>query len=477
MKYYSTRGRAEALTAGEAILKGIATDGGLYVPEKIPKVENLPAFMELDYKELAFEIFKLYLTDYTHAGLRDCVDQAYSTFDTQEVAPLVKRGGKYFLELFHGRTFAFKDVALSILPHFQRLAAKDGDKRLILVATSGDTGKAALEGFTDVPGVNVIVFYPQEGVSPVQKRQMQTHRGGNTFVVGVQGNFDDTQTEVKQIFTDDEMKRIFSENKIRLSSANSINIGRFVPQIVYYFYAYAQLLRAKEIEPGEAVDFTVPTGNFGNILAGYYAKKMGLPIANLICTTNDNKVLYDFFTTGVYDKNREFFATISPSMDILVSSNLERLLYNICGSAQEISSLMASFSKTGRFEFNHSLEGMLSHFATEEETLNAIKTLYDETGYVIDTHTAVGVAAYSKLDENLSRVNVFVSTASPFKFAGDVCKALGYPGASKAEERLAELMDVSVPERIAELSKLPIIHERVCTRNQMKEAVREIMKV
>ena len=335
--YKSTRNANETATASQAILKGLANEGGLFVPDSIPALDvSLEALAAMDYRQVAYEVMKLMFTDFTEEELKACINSAYdSKFDTPEIAPLVKKAGAYYLELFHGSTIAFKDMALSILPYLLTTSAKkNGVKNeiVILTATSGDTGKAALAGFADVPGTKIIVFYPKHGVSPIQEKQMVTQKGDNTFVVGITGNFDDAQTGVKKMFSDTELAAYMDEKGYQFSSANSINIGRLVPQMVYYVYAYTRLVADGTIKAGDKINVVVPTGNFGNILAAYYAKEMGLPIAKFICASNDNKVLYDFFTTGTYDRNREFILTTSPSMDILISSNLERLIYKIAGN-------------------------------------------------------------------------------------------------------------------------------------------------
>ena len=331
LTYTSTRGHGETVTASQAILKGLADDGGLFVPTSLPKLEvPVEKLAGMSYQEVAYEVMKLFLTDFTEEELKKCIANAYdSKFDTEVIAPLVQADGAYFLELFHGNTIAFKDMALSILPHLMTTAAKKNhvdNEIVILTATSGDTGKAAMAGFADVPGTRIIVFYPKDGVSPVQEKQMVTQKGDNTFVVGIEGNFDDAQTGVKKMFNDQKLAKELAESGFQFSSANSINIGRLVPQIVYYVYAYATLVKNEQIKNGELINITVPTGNFGNILAAYYAKLIGLPVDKLICASNTNKVLFDFFTTGTYDKKREFTVTSSPSMDILISSNLERLI-------------------------------------------------------------------------------------------------------------------------------------------------------
>ena len=404
--YNSTRSNGTPVKASEAILKGLSDDGGLFVPDRIPALDkSLKELSGLTYKEVAYEVMKLFLTDFTEEELKQCINNAYdSKFDTEVIAPLVEAEGAYYLELFHGATIAFKDMALSILPHLLITSAKKNQVKneiVILTATSGDTGKAALAGFAGVKGTKIIVFYPKHGVSPIQEKQMVTQKGDNTCVIGITGNFDDAQTGVKKLFGDKELAAEMDKAGYQFSSANSINIGRLVPQIVYYVYAYAQLLKEGRIADGEAINVVVPTGNFGNILAAFYAKNMGLPIKKLICASNDNKVLYDFFETGVYDRNREFVLTTSPSMDILISSNLERLIYRIAGNdAEKNAALMAALSGQGKYEITAEMKEKLADFygnyATEKETAATIKELYEETGYVIDTHTAGGPSVDNK---------------------------------------------------------------------------------
>ena len=338
--YKSTRGDGTLITSSQAILKGLADDGGLFVPNYIPKLEtSFEKLSQMSYQEVAFEVLHLMLTDFTDQELKQCIDSAYdSKFDCPEIAPVRKVGNAYMMELFHGATIAFKDMALSILPHLLTTAAKKNqitEDIVILTATSGDTGKAALAGFADVPHTRIIVFYPKGGVSHIQELQMITQKGTNTFVAGVHGNFDDAQTGVKKMFNDEALKKELKENGFLFSSANSINIGRLVPQIAYYVWAYSRLVKEQAVKAGEEINFVVPTGNFGNILAGYYAKQMGLPVRKLICASNDNKVLFDFFQSGKYDRKREFILTSSPSMDILISSNLERLIYQITGEKED----------------------------------------------------------------------------------------------------------------------------------------------
>ena len=404
--YSSTRNGEEKVTASKAILKGLADDGGLFVPESIPKLDvTIEELAKMSYQETAYAVMKLFFTDFTEEELKNCINKAYdSKFDTEEIAPLVEADGAYYLELFHGATIAFKDMALSILPHLLTTAAKKNqvnNEIVILTATSGDTGKAALAGFADVEGTKIVVFYPKDGVSPIQKQQMVTQKGDNTYVVGINGNFDQAQTGVKKMFSDKELAKELDAAGYQFSSANSINIGRFIPQITYYVYAYAKLYANGKIAKDEKINIVVPTGNFGNILSAFYAKNMGLPVAKLICASNENKVLYDFFETGKYDKNREFILTSSPSMDILISSNLERLIYWAAGNdAKKNVEFMTALTKEGVYEITPQMQEKLKDFygnyASEEETAEAIRTLYEKTGYILDTHTAVASSVYGK---------------------------------------------------------------------------------
>lgn len=491
--YSSTRENSKKVQASQAILQGLSQDGGLFVPDSIPLLEkSLRELSEMEYQEIAYEVMKLFLTDFTEEELKDCIRKAYDLkFDTKEIAPLVKADNTYYLELFHGATIAFKDMALSILPHLMITAARKNhvkDTIVILTATSGDTGKAALAGFADVEGTKIIVFYPKNGVSPIQEKQMVTQKGKNTFVVGIHGNFDDAQTGVKQIFSDKELGKKMEENGLRFSSANSINIGRLVPQIVYYVYAYAKLLKTGKIADKEPINVVVPTGNFGNILAAFYAKNMGVPIGKLICASNENKVLYDFFTTGNYDRNREFMLTSSPSMDILISSNLERLIYRIAGNdAAKNAEFMAALSTKGSYCITEEMSSQLSDFygnyASEKETAARIKELYEKMGYVIDTHTAVASAVYQKYknetkDETLA---VIASTASPFKFTRSVMNAIDakYDSMSDFElvDELSKIAKVKVPGAIEEIRTAPVIHDTVCDKSMMKETVEKILGI
>ncbi len=486
--YESTRGGETGVTASQAILKGLAADGGLYVPERIPKLDvSLAQLAGMSYQETAFAVMKQFLTDFTEEELKYCISHAYDEkFDTEEIAPLAKAGGMYFLELFHGKTIAFKDMALSILPYFMTTAAKKNHVKneiVILTATSGDTGKAAMSGFADVPGTRIIVFYPKDGVSRVQELQMLTQKGENTAVVGIYGNFDDAQTGVKKIFNDHDFAKEIDAMGFQLSSANSINIGRLIPQVVYYVYAYAKLCANGEIKEGETVNVTVPTGNFGNILAAYFAKQMGLPIDRLICASNDNKVLYDFFETGVYDKNREFILTSSPSMDILVSSNLERLLYLSCGrDAEHTREMMDQLSAGGRYESTPEMREFMKDFAAGyadmSENAAEIKKMFEENGYLIDTHTGVAAAVcekYRALTGDGKKM-IVASTASPYKFSRSVMEAIlgKQPEAGEFEliDKMHEMSGVPIPQAIEEIRDAKIRHDRRCRPEEMKETVK-----
>lgn len=491
--YNSTRNSEKKVTASEAILKGLADDGGLYVPEYIPKLDvSLEELRSMSYQETAYAVMKQFLTDFTEEELKHCINSAYdSKFDTEVIAPLVKVGDVYHLELFHGATIAFKDMALSILPHLLTTAAKKNNvskEIVILTATSGDTGKAALAGFADVPGTKIIVFYPKGGVSRIQEQQMVTQRGGNTSVVAIHGNFDNAQSGVKAIFEDKELEKELAEAGYQFSSANSINIGRLVPQIVYYVYAYARLLENEEIRSGEEINVTVPTGNFGNILAAYYAKQMGVPVGKLICASNENKVLFDFFRTGVYDRNREFILTSSPSMDILISSNLERLIYAIAGKdAGKDAELMSRLKESGVYEITPSMKEKLSDFAggyaTEEECAGMIRRTYERTGYVMDTHTSVAASVYEKYrkESGDGRKCVIASTASPYKFIHSVMTAIDEKYAAADEfsliDELSRISGTEVPRAIEEIRSAPVRHTKECDAEDMKETVKEILGI
>ena len=492
--YKSTRGNGETVTASQAILKGLSEDGGLFVPVSIPKLDiPLSRLAKMTYQETAYEVMRRFLTDYTEEELKNCIAGAYdSKFDTEEIAPFHKTGdGVYFLELFHGATIAFKDMALSILPYLMTTAAKKNNVKneiVILTATSGDTGKAAMAGFADVPGTRIIVFYPKHGVSPVQEKQMVTQKGNNTYVVGITGNFDDAQTAVKKMFNDPEMASELHEAGYQFSSANSINIGRLVPQIVYYVYAYGRLLKSGEIREGDRINITVPTGNFGNILAAYYAKLMGLPVNRLICASNENKVLFDFFRTGTYDRKRDFILTSSPSMDILISSNLERLIYRLTGEdSQKCRELMEALSSGGEYtiteEMRKGLADFYGNFLSEGETREAISATYYGSGYVIDPHTAVAAGVYQKYlrDTEDHTPVVIASTASPYKFTRSVMDAVSdrYEGLDDFAlvDALSALTGIPVPKAVEEIRTAPVLHDTVVDACEMPETVRKILGI
>ena len=489
--YKSTRSKEGTLKASEAILKGLADDGGLFVPLEIPALDvTVEELSKMTYQQVAYEVMKLYFTDFTEEELKNCINNAYdSKFDTEEIAPLAEVEGTYFLELFHGKTIAFKDMALSILPHLLTTSAKkNGVKNeiVILTATSGDTGKAAMAGFADVPGTRIIVFYPNGGVSPIQEKQMVTQKGDNTYVVAIEGNFDQAQSAVKAIFGDKELAKEMDEKGFQFSSANSINIGRLIPQVAYYVYAYAKLFAEGKVSKDQKINVVVPTGNFGNILAAYYAKNMGLPIDKLICASNENRVLYDFFTTGEYDKNREFILTNSPSMDILISSNLERLIYRIAGDDAEANKkMMEELSKDGKYSITPEMKAKLADFygkyASEEETAAIIKKIYEETGYVMDTHTAVAASVYEKYKNETKddNVTVIASTASPFKFTRSVMNAIDpkYDSMGDFElvDELSKIGNVKVPNAIEEIRNAEIRHNNLCEVAGMKDIVKKFL--
>ena len=491
--YSSTRSKGNPVKASEAILKGLSEDGGLFVPERIPALDkSLEELADMTYGQVAYEVMKLYLTDFTEEELKNCIRRAYDEkFDTEVIAPLVEADGAYYLELFHGATIAFKDMALSILPHLLTTSARKNHVKneiVILTATSGDTGKAALSGFADVEGTRIVVFYPKNGVSPIQEKQMVTQKGENTYVVGIHGNFDDAQTGVKQIFGDKELAAYMNEKGFQFSSANSINIGRLVPQIVYYVYAYVKLLKEERIVNGEKINVVVPTGNFGNILAAFYAKQMGLPVDKLICASNENKVLYDFFESGTYDRNREFVLTSSPSMDILISSNLERLIYRIAGNDPDknrelMMSLMRGGSYTITEEMKAQLQDFYGNYASEQETAQTIHDLYENTGYVIDTHTAVAACVHKKYKEATKddKVTVIASTASPYKFTRSVMNAIDSKydtmGDFELVDKLSELSKVQVPGAIEEIRTAPVVHDHVCEKSEMKQTVMNFLGI
>ena len=491
--YKSTRGTGETLKASEAILKGLADDGGLFVPTEIPKLEaTIDELSKMTYQQVAYEVMKLFFTDFTEEELKNCITKAYdSKFDTEEIAPLAEVDGAYYLELFHGKTIAFKDMALSILPHLLTTSAKKNNVKneiVILTATSGDTGKAAMAGFADVEGTRIIVFYPHGGVSKVQEKQMVTQKGNNTYVVAIEGNFDQAQSGAKAIFGNKELAKEMDEKGFQFSSANSINIGRLVPQVAYYVYAYAKLYAEGKLAKDQKMNVVVPTGNFGNILAAYYAKNMGLPIAKLICASNENKVLFDFFKTGEYDKNRDFILTSSPSMDILISSNLERLIYKIAGNSSEKNSeLMNDLATKGKYtitdEMKAELDDFYGNYATEEETAKVIKDTYEKTGYVMDTHTAVAASTYKKYvaETNDDAVTVIASTASPFKFARSVMDAIN-PEYDKLDDfelidELSKIANVKIPNAIEEIRNAEVRHNNLVEVDGMEAIVKKFLNI
>ena len=494
MYFLSTRGNNEKITASQAIIKGLSSDRGLFVPSEFKNLKSeLKNLVDLDYKELAYVILKEFLTDYSEKELKYCINSAYDEkFDTEKIAPISKVGDDYVLELYHGPTCAFKDMALTIMPYLLKTAIEKNNLKeevVILTATSGDTGKAALEGFKDVDKIKIVVFFPENGVSNIQKLQMKTTGGDNTCVVGINGNFDDAQTGVKNIFADTNFNKDLKEKGYILSSANSINIGRLTPQVVYYFYSYLQLVKQNQIALGDKINFVVPTGNFGNILAGYYAKQMGLPVNKFICASNDNNVLYDFFETGVYNKNRELKLTTSPSMDILISSNLERMIYRIAGNdAKQCAKFMAALTKDGEYVITDAMKAELSEFfgafGSEEETAVKIKEVYDKEGYVMDTHTAVAAVAYDKYKAATGddkTPTVIASTASPYKFTRSVMDAIdpAYDAEDDFElvDELNKVSKTAIPKAIKEIRTAPVLHDTVCETAAMEDEVKKILGI
>ncbi len=499
MKYVSTRDNFPKVESAEAIKLGMVPPGGLFVPEEIPVVpeDSLAAMTGKSYQEIAREILKLYLTDYSALEIDECIDKAYNetNFGHPDIAPLHKLDdNSYVLELWHGPTAAFKDIALQIMPHFLvKAVQKTGSQKeiIILVATSGDTGKAALEGFKNVPGVKIIVFYPYQGVSKVQELQMTTTDGDNTYAAAVNGNFDDCQNAVKEIFGDEEFNQYLSTKGYELSSANSINWGRLLPQIVYYFWAYLDLMAQKSIYPGDKINFVVPTGNFGNILAAYYAYRMGLPVGKLICASNENKVLTDFFNTGVYNRKRDFIKTSSPSMDILISSNLERFLFEIgTHDGGKIRDWIGQLTTEGRFVIDpetHRKIGdiLVAGYAGEAETFDTIRQVYLKYGYTVDTHTAVGLRVYfDYVKETGDRtVTVIDSTASPFKFNKAVLEAVKGQNSVKDKDEFEILQDLSAASKmeihpgLINLDVKPVRHNRVISQGDIRRTVEDILGI
>ncbi|MGN0661189.1 MAG: threonine synthase [Oscillospiraceae bacterium] len=496
MYYKSTRNGDLRIKSANAIAQGISEDGGLFVPCEIPALteEEIRGLADKTYAERAKFVFGKYLTDFTDAEIAKCVDGAYNTknFESENIAELSKiYDSQYILELWHGPTCAFKDMALQILPYFLVESSKkagDGKETVILVATSGDTGKAALEGFKDVEGVRIIVFYPEDGVSDMQKRQMATQEGKNVDVCAIKGNFDDAQSGVKAIFTDASVKAALAKNNMQFSSANSINWGRLAPQIVYYVSTYAELLKKGEIKFGEKLNVVVPTGNFGNILAAYYAKKMGVPLGKLICASNANNVLTDFINTGVYDRNRSFYQTISPSMDILISSNLERLLFDMCDENDSvIKDYFGKLASDGKYEVNDAIKAKLSAefyagCCDDDKTKATIKRYFNDYGYLCDTHTAVALSVYDeyKAKTGDTAKTVIASTASPYKFAPSVLEAIA--GKAEAEDPFAQLAELNaksglaIPEGLAGLKDKEVRFKDSIDKSDMTSYILNILK-
>ncbi|MGX8715739.1 MAG: threonine synthase [Lachnospiraceae bacterium] len=491
--YRSTRGGMSGVKASQAVLQGLAPDGGLFVPETIPQLDvSIEDLQGRSYQEIAYEVMKLFLTDYSEEDLKYCINNAYDKkFDTPEIAPIREADGVYYLELFHGATIAFKDMALSILPYLMTCAARMNqirDEIVILTATSGDTGKAALAGFADVPGTRIVVFFPDGGVSPIQKLQMVTQKGANCKVIAVKGNFDDCQTGVKNIFGNKALKENMADAGYRFSSANSINIGRLVPQIVYYVYSYVKLSADGAVKNGSPLNVVVPTGNFGNILAAYYAKLIGVPIGKLICASNENKVLFDFFGTGTYDRRREFRLTSSPSMDILISSNLERLIFRIAGNDPEKTlKMMQELSSDGAYEITEDMKAQLADFAagfaSEEDTAAEIARLYKDAGYVIDTHTSVASFVYRNYRVRSGDMTpaVIASTASPFKFGRAVMNAIDPASSSLGDfeliDKLSEAAGVAIPNAIEQIRSAEVLHKDVVEISDMEAAVKKFLSL
>lgn len=499
MLYQSTRDKNMVVRSAEAIKLGISPDGGLFVPQEKIRLSpsSIVKLSNMNYCARAVEILKLFLTDFSLDEIKECVSKAYNKdkFETESIAPVYKLNNQvYFLELWHGPTCAFKDMALQILPHLLTMSlSKTGEDKevVILVATSGDTGKAALEGFKNVAGTRIIVFYPDKGVSEIQKLQMITQEGNNVAVCAVEGNFDDAQNGVKSIFTNEEYKKILEKYNYKLSSANSINWGRLVPQIIYYFSAYCDLIKNEELTLDEKVNIVVPTGNFGNILAAYYAKEMGLPVNRLICASNENNVLTDFIRTGIYDRNRDFKTTSSPSMDILISSNLERLLFDITGYDDvRVRQWMHELMENGRYEVPDITKQKIKNlfwagYCDDEATSQTIKETESSYSYVIDTHTAVAKNVYDQYVEETGDMTktIIASTASPFKFNHSVMAAL--VGTDEVENKsefqlldmLTEKSGVRIPKSLSDLQGKPILHHSKCKKEEMQEVVSSMLKV
>lgn len=493
MNCISTRNKNISISPSLGIIKGISEEGGLFIFENIENLklslEEIGNLKNLSYKNIAFNILKKLLSDFSDSSLKNSIDLAYNKFSSKEVTPLVKVNQDYILELFHGPTSAFKDVALSLLPHLTVEAMKINkiDKKLlILTATSGDTGKAALEGFKNIENIKIAVFFPNDGTSIVQKKQMTTQEGNNTFVYGIKGNFDDAQSGIKNIFTDKNIENYLKEKNYSFSSANSINIGRLIPQIIYYFYSYINLLKKDEISLGEKVNFIVPSGNFGDILAGYYAKLLGLPVNKLVCASNSNKVLTDFYNTGIYNKNRDFLKTLSPSMDILISSNLERLLFHLSNDNDKyIEKIMRDLKENGQYQISESMLEKLQKdfyfdYTDEETTRKTIKKVFENYNYLLDTHTAVGYSVmekFKKLDSSNCK-NILLSTASPFKFSKSVYESI-FEETSLNEfeimKKLSEKTKFSIPENLKNLENKEELHKDIIEKNNIAKTIEVIL--
>ena len=491
MIYQSTRGQAPEKNLSGAVIQGIAVDKGLYVPVEFPKLEKSWAeYAAMDYKTLAAEVLRPYLSEFTEEELKACIDGAYTgKFEADDVVPLVSAGGAEFLELYHGPTAAFKDMALALMPYLMTtaLAKEKEDKTVcILVSTSGDTGMAALKGFEDVPGTCIIVFFPDHAVSPVQEQQMRTATGSNTYVTSIFGNFDDAQTTQKAILNDEAFREEVGAMGYRFSAANSMNVGRLLPQVAYYVWAYAQMVKEGKVQAGDPINVCVPSGNFGNILSAYYAREMGVPVKKLICASNKNKVLTDFFKTGVYDARREFYVTNAPSMDIIISSNLERLLYHLSGGdAAAVRAMMESLAEEKHYEasdvIKEGLKDFAAGYATEEEVLAAIGQIYASDHYLMDTHTAVAYKVYQdyKNETGDETPTVIASTASPYKFAAAVSGAIGLPKAEDefaAIEALSQASGVPVPYGLKDLKSRKLLHGGAIQREAMKDYVRSTIE-
>ncbi len=493
MYFISSRGNKEKVTGSRAIINGLCSDGGLYIPSNFPNIHNkLDELVNLSYKELCLEILKLYLDDFTEEELLYCIDKAYDDkFDTLYIAPTLKVDNSYFLELHHGPTCAFKDMALTLMPLLLEQSLKKNNMKedvIILAATSGDTGKAALEGFKNLEQIKIIVFFPEEGVSTIQKLQMKTQEGNNTYVVSINGNFDDAQSGVKEVFNNEEFKSKLLSNNYILSSANSINIGRLLPQVVYYFYSYFDLVRNNHISLGDKINVSVPTGNFGNILASYYAKLMGLPINKFICASNENNVLSKFFTLGKYDKNRELILTTSPSMDILISSNLERLLFEISNrNSSKVNALINNLNNKGSYEIDNNMKRNIKDFygqyANELEVKKNINKIFKKYNYVMDTHTCVAYTCHQKYlkETNDNTITLIVSTASPYKFSKDVLYSIGEEVNNLCEfdiiDKLSKISNTPVPKSIEKLKTASVLHNRSCEKNEIKNEIEKILEL